>query len=288
MEHIGIVGLGRMGSAIAQRLSANDTSQVIGWTRSGRTVDGITSAPDLASLVAQSDTILLSLFDNDAVADVLDAALALDLAGKQIIDTSTVSPRVLQDLTDQIEAAGATIVDAPIAGGPELVLAGQCGVFMGGTDKAAEQAKPVLNRITERVFHVGPLGAGQIMKMINNGMLQVYVSGLAELLPVAKRAGMRLDTTLKILSGGPAGLPMIAARLPKILGEDPEVGFAMSGTFKDNAIFREIVDAHGLSAPLLSTYAGFEEAMDAAGLLEEDPAALVRWAYEQGGDDTVA
>jgi len=288
MEHIGIVGLGRMGSAIAQRLSANDTSQVIGWTRSGRTVDGITSAPDLASLVAQSDTILLSLFDNDAVADVLDAALALDLAGKQIIDTSTVSPRVLQDRTDQIEAAGATIVDAPIAGGPELVLAGQCGVFMGGTDKAAEQAKPVLNRITERVFHVGPLGAGQIMKMINNGMLQVYVSGLAELLPVAKCAGMRLDTTLKILSGGPAGLPMIAARLPKILGEDPEVGFAMSGTFKDNAIFREIVDVHGLSAPLLSTYAGFEEAMDAAGLLEEDPAALVRWAYEQGGDDTVA
>lgn len=281
MEHIGIVGLGRMGSAIAQRMTAQTQGGICGWTRSGRPVDGVETTADLASLVSASDTLVLSLYDDAAVAEILDQLLTFDLIGKLIIDTSTVSPNVLQDRAAQIVAKGAAATDAPISGGPEMVLAGQCGVFIGGTDSDAARAQSVLRQISERIFHVGPLGAGLAMKIINNGMLQVYVAGLAEMLPFARKTGLPLETVLKILGGGPAGLPMITARIPKILGDDPEVGFAMSGTFKDNAIFREVVAAHGIPTDVIGAYGRHKAQMAADGRLEEDPAALIRWFYRE-------
>ncbi|MCV2866415.1 NAD(P)-binding domain-containing protein [Albidovulum sediminicola] len=91
METIGVIGLGRMGAAIAQRLTAQGRA-VLGWTRSGRTVEGVACAPDLGTLVSRSDTLILSLLDDVAVGEVLDELTTMTLAGKQIIDTSTVTP----------------------------------------------------------------------------------------------------------------------------------------------------------------------------------------------------
>jgi len=86
MERIGVIGLGRMGSAIAQRLAAQGHS-VLGWTRSGRDVDGINSVGELADLVERSDVLVLSLLNDAAVAEMLDTLLDLDLGGRLIIDT---------------------------------------------------------------------------------------------------------------------------------------------------------------------------------------------------------
>jgi len=130
MERIGIIGLGRMGSAIAQRMAAEGGS-VLGWTRSGRAVEGVENAQDIEALVAKSDTLILSLLDDAAVAATLDTLMALDLKGKQIVETSTVVPDLLIDRIAHFTAKGATAVDAPISGGPELVLAGNCGIFIG-------------------------------------------------------------------------------------------------------------------------------------------------------------
>ncbi len=279
MDRIGIIGLGRMGAAIAQRVVAQG-AHTMGWTRSGRSVEGVQSAPDLAALVAGSDTVILSLYDDAAVRDVLEALVALDLTGKLIIDTSTVSPDTLKSRLPQIEARGGTAVDAPISGGPEMVLSGQCGVFLGGNDRSARRALEVVKRVTERVFHVGPLGSGLAMKVVNNGMLQVYIAGLLELLPVAKQSGLSLETTLKVLCSGPAGMPMVTARIPKILGKDKEVGFPLEGAFKDNGIFRDVVNAFGLSAPTMESFGNRKQEMADAGLLQADPAAMIRFAFD--------
>lgn len=208
MERFGVIGLGRMGSAIARRISAEGFS-VLGWTRSGRRTEGVKSETRLATLVENSDTLILSLFDDNAVSTVLDALLEFDLAGKQIIETSTVVPDLLKDRINRITQLGATAVDAPISGGPELVLEGACGLFVGGETEAAARALHSLKAISNRVFHVGPLGTGLAMKTINNGMLQTYFNGLADFMPVAQRAGLPLETALRILCGGPAGIPMI-------------------------------------------------------------------------------
>jgi len=281
MNRIGVIGLGRMGTAIATRM-AGQGCDVSGFTRSGRLVPGVDSAADLASLAARSDTLILSLLDDTAVAQTLDALLALDLAGKQIIDTSTVVPDILKDRIARIEAAGATAVDAPISGGPDLVLAGKCGVFIGGSDRAAERATTTLAAVSERIFHVGPLGTGLVMKVINNAMLQVYFAGLDEVMPMARRAGLPMETALRILCGGPAGLPMMTDRLPKVLGEDPTVGFAISAACKDNDVFQRAVQSFGLPSPLLQQSGIPQKRAINAGLGELDVAALISSAYGRG------
>lgn len=281
MQRIGVIGLGRMGSAIAQRLMAQGCD-VTGWTRSARTVAGVASAADLATLTAQIDVLILSLLDDAAVAQTLDGLLALPLSGKLIIDTSTVAPDILNQRIAAIEAAGASAVDAPVSGGPDLVLAGKCGVFIGGTDSAAAQASATLAAISGRVFHVGPLGTGLVMKVINNAMLQVYFGGLDEVMPMARRAGLPLETALRILCGGPAGVPMLTDRLPKVLGDDPSVGFAISAALKDNDVFQRVVQSFGLPSPMLEHSAAPQRQAIDEGRGESDVAALIKAAYDRG------
>ena len=84
-----------------------------------------------------------------------------------------------------------------------MVLAGSCGVFIGGDEASASQARDTLAAISGRIAHVGPLGTGLVMKVINNSMIQVYFSGLSDMMPLAKEAGLPLETTLRILGSTP-------------------------------------------------------------------------------------
>jgi 3-hydroxyisobutyrate dehydrogenase len=280
MEKIGVIGLGRMGSAIALRMQSQG-HPVTGWTRSGRTIDGVTTTSDIADLAAQSDTLILSLLDDTAVGTMLDALLACDIQGKQIIETSTVVPTLIQDRIARIQDKGATAVDAPISGGPELVAAGACGVFIGGDDDAAARAQKTMQALSGRIFHVGPLGSGLVMKTINNSILQYYFSGMNEMMPLAKRAGLPLKTVLGILCGGPAGVPMVRDRIPKILGEDTSVGFTIAAGRKDNDVFQRVAEAYGLATPLMAFTGERQDAAIAAGMGELDPAALISAAFSK-------
>lgn len=279
MDRIGVIGLGRMGAAMAGRFAAQDVP-VTGWTRSGRAVEGVAQAADLPALVAASDVLVTSLYDDAAVEAVLEALLDCDLSGKLILETSTVVPGVVKARAGRIAAAGAAICDAPISGGPELVAAGACGIFVGGEEAAAARALAALSPLTGRIFHVGPLGTGMVMKTVNNAMLQSYVAGLVEQLRVAKRAGLPLETALTILCGGPAGIPMIRDRLPKILGEDPTTGFTIAGILKDNAVFQRVAAEMGVETPTLVAAEVEERLAIAKGLAEADPAVLIARAWQ--------
>ncbi|SHH34277.1 3-hydroxyisobutyrate dehydrogenase [Cognatishimia maritima] len=284
MSEVGVVGLGRMGSAIALRMSEQGHS-VLGWTRSRREVEGIASAPDLETLCKRCETLILSLYDDTAVADVLDRLLELDLTGRLIIDTSTVVPDVLRTRMNALSDKGATAIDAPISGGPELVATGKCGIFIGGEPEAAERSRTYLAALSERIFHVGPLGAGLAMKTVNNGMIQVYMTGLGTFLPVAQRAGLPLETVLRILCGGPAGMPMVRDRIEKILGQDDTVGFDIVSALKDARVFSAVTESYGISAPILElTMAQMSEAIE-DGDGDTDVARLLARAYARGALD---
>ena len=245
MDRIGVIGLGRMGTAMAARFAGQGVP-VTGWTRSGRGVEGVPTAPDLASLVATSDVLVTSLLDDEAVAETLDALLDTDLAGKLNVETSTIVPGVVRD------------------------------------DDAAARALEALKALTGRIFHVGPLGAGLVMKTINNGMIQVYMAGLTEQLRLARRAGLPIETALNILCGGPAGMPAIRDRMPKILGQDTTVGFPVSGMHKDNGVFRRVAEEAGVETPALAVAKQVLDTAIDAGLAEADGALIFTRAYHDG------
>jgi 3-hydroxyisobutyrate dehydrogenase len=113
-------------------------------------------------------------------------------------------------------------------------------------------------------------------------MLQAYVAGLRDMLPLARRAGIPLADVLSILNEGPAGLPMTRDRMPKILGEDTTVGFPLSGIAKDNDVFRRVAAAHGLEAPILKLAGEAQQEAIGKGLGDQDPAAAIAASYHDG------
>jgi 3-hydroxyisobutyrate dehydrogenase-like beta-hydroxyacid dehydrogenase len=273
-ERIGVIGLGRMGRALALRL-AEQGFAVTGWTRSGEVPEGIAAAGTLDAAVAASDILLLSLFDDAAVRGVLASLAACDLGGRLVVETSTVSPAVVREAAPAIEAAGGRIVDAPISGGPEMVTAGTIGLFVGGAPEDVARFEPVARRLSGRILPVGPLGAGHAAKIVNNVALGGMWQTTLEALRLGQRLGLDRDTMLGIVERSPATGPALRDRLPKIRGEDMTVGFSVAGILKDQDLFLAVADAAGEPLPALAAARENFRAVAADGHAEEDLARMI-------------
>jgi 3-hydroxyisobutyrate dehydrogenase len=252
-DRIGIIGLGRMGRALAARL-AGQGLEVTGWTRSGGApvAEGVTIAAAMADAVAAADILILSLFDDAAVRETLGRLAALDLTGRLIVETSTVAPSVVRDAAPAIEAAGGRIIDAPISGGPEMVAAGTIGLFVGGAEADVARFLPIAARLSPRVVPVGALGAGHAAKIVNNVALGGAWQAMIESTRLGARLGLDLETMVRILEDSPASNPSFRTRVPKILGQDREVGFPVSGVLKDQDLFLRIAAGAGEDLPALA------------------------------------
>jgi 3-hydroxyisobutyrate dehydrogenase-like beta-hydroxyacid dehydrogenase len=279
-ERIGIIGLGRMGSVMARRLSACGFA-VAGWNRrpAAKDVD-VPIAPDLESLNDTSDILILALLDEHAVHAVLDNLADLPLAGRLIVDTSTVSPQTLRDRAPLFESLGASLMDSPISGGPEMVQSGKVGLYIGGREEDYRRFRPVAEALSDRIHHVGGLGDGAAAKLVNNMMLMGLWQTLKEALLLGKKAGLPSGTILDILSDSPAASPALRGRLPVIRGETDAVGFPVSGAIKDARVVRDLAARLDVSLPAIAASLASFEAAAAAGYAEADLATMVRLVAE--------
>lgn len=278
-DRIGIIGLGRMGSALAARL-ATQGYRVTGWTRRGINPSeaatlGIAPAAGIAELVAASDILLLSLFDDAAVRQMISRLAELDLAGRLIVETSTVSPVVVRETAPAVEAAGGRLIDAPISGGPEMVAAGTIGLFVGGAHEDVARFHPVAQRLSARILPVGALGAGHAAKIVNNVALGGMWQTTLEALRLGQRLGLDRETMLGVLERSPGTGPALRDRLPKIRGEDMTVGFSIAGILKDQNLFLAVAEAAGEPLPALAAARKNFLAVAAAGHAEEDLARMI-------------
>jgi 3-hydroxyisobutyrate dehydrogenase len=282
---IGIIGLGRMGRAIATRLAAGGF-QVSVWSRSGIPQGltgeaGITGASDIAGLAGSCDIMILALLDDKAVNAVLASLEALDLSGTLIVDSSTVSPLTLEAHRTEVEAKGGRLIDAPISGGPETVLAGKAGFYIGGADADFRRFLPVVEVLSDRIHHVGALGHGAAAKLINNMMLSGLWESLKEALQLGARAGLSRDKMIDVLSGSPAASPALKGRLPVVLGETDDVGFPVSGVVKDLGVVRDYARHIDLTIPAMqAALESFEDAAQ-AGFADRDLATMVKRALDE-------
>ena len=170
--HVGVAGLGRMGAAMAARL-AEVGHQVSGWNRSAEKAQalaaaGVTIVPTPAALAAGAETIVSSLTDAaaiDAVYGGPDGLLSGPVDGRLFIEMSTVAPATEIALAATVRAKGAAFVECPVGGTVGPARTGKLIGLMGADAPDAARARPLLEQLCRRLEHVGPVGAGAVMKL---------------------------------------------------------------------------------------------------------------------------
>lgn len=274
--------MGKMGRAIAGRLSQQGFD-IAGWTRSGFSPSeaealGISAHFELDALVEASDIIILSLFDDQAVSSVLQKICHHDLTDTLIADMSTVSPKTLLGAINLVTEAKGTAIDAPISGWPSMVVQGTAGIYIGGSPEDVARFRPVAEALSNRIHHVGELGQGAAVKIVNNMMLAGYWQCLKEAMQVGKKAGLSAEKMLEILVGSPAANGSLAAKASVILGQSDAVSFTATGIAKDTELFTRVAQEFGIEAPAISAAFASYTAHCNAGYGSDDFVTMVRAA----------
>ena len=189
---VGFIGAGRMGAPMVRRLAeAGHQVRALGRTdEKRRAVAELGASPvtDATEVADGAEAVVICLFTDEQVRGVADTALLATVpAGAVLIVHTTGSPRTVEHLQDL--APHLDVVDAPVSGGPHDIAAGEVTLFVGGPDDAVRRAQPVLTAYGSPVLHVGALGAGQKVKLINNTLFAAQIGLLAEAAQLATASG---------------------------------------------------------------------------------------------------
>ncbi|MFZ0841829.1 MAG: NAD(P)-dependent oxidoreductase [Xanthobacteraceae bacterium] len=236
---VGLVGLGRMGSAIAQRLGECG-HEVIAWDKNAKAVaaqGNRVRAADNPRAVAAGAAIVLSIITEDKgvrrVFTGKDGFLSGDVDGKLFIEMSTLQPMTHRALAPQVAAKGARLIDSPVLGSIPTVREGKLFALIGGDAADVARARSVLDHLTRRVIHLGPNGAGCAMKLAINLGMAVQLQALAESLALGLSEGLTLDQMLEVMSDAVTATPWFKGKLPVLKGEPGDITLDIRTLRKD-------------------------------------------------------
>src|ERR1700726_2461151 len=287
---IGVCGTGRMGSSIAERLMS--VGHEVGvWNRdSAKTKPLVDAGAKLfasAAELAEGCEVVIAMLLNDAATEAVycgpNGLLKAKLAGKLIIDMSTVRPDTMISVGTAVAQQGAAFVECPVGGSTVPARDGKLFGLVGGTNADVTRAMPLLGQLCRRIEHVGALGSGATMKLAVNLPLLVYWQALGEALTICKPLNLPAERLIDILSdtaGAPAAMKGRGAAIAKVLGGAPlgETAFGLSAAKKDLATAVQFAASIHTELPVTaSALACFEEA-ETAGLGDADATTVaVRW-----------
>ncbi len=272
---IGIAGLGRMGTAIAERLKEVGHDLVV-WNRSPEKTKpladaGAEVAKSPAELATRAEAIVTILTDANAIDTVYrgrSGILAGGIAGKLVIDMSTVQPETEVRLAEEARAKGAAFVECPVGGTVGPARAGKLIGLGGGEEADVARARPILEQLCRRLEHVGPVGAGASMKLAINLPLIVFYQALGEAYALTKHLGKDTAWMMDLFadtSGGPNVLKVRGPNIAKALaGQDPgPPAFEVDSIRKDLRTMLAEAGAKGFDLPLVArTLSIFDEAAE--------------------------
>ncbi|MCU0280966.1 MAG: NAD(P)-dependent oxidoreductase [Acidimicrobiia bacterium] len=286
-ERIGFIGLGTMGGGMVRNLLAKGHAVAV-WNRSPERVAalvaaGASAATGPADLAADCPIVMICVSDTPDVEQVVlgPGGLLDGLApGSLVVDHSTISPRATRALADAVAAKGAHWLDAPVSGGSEGAARGTLSIMVGGDPADLERARPYLEAYGTAVTHVGPTGAGQMAKLVNQILVVVTQQGVGEALLLAQAGGLDLGRTIDAVKGGAAGSWMLANRGPQMARRDWRPGFTIDLQQKDLRLVLEAADELGVPLPGTALVFQLYRALQQQGLGAEGNHALVK-ALEQ-------
>lgn len=272
-DRIGVVGLGRMGSAVLQRLQAQGRPAAIAWDRDpARTARasgfGARAARDRADLATGADAIL-SFINDDAGAGALydgdSGLLAHARPGTLFIEMSTLRPATVARLAAEAEARGCGLVGAPVMGTWNAVLDGKLLVLAGGKPAHVQRAERVLQPLARRVVAFDAAGRGNAMKLVVNLGMAACLQALAEGLALGERQGLPLPLMLEILHEAPTASPLLRVKQPVLLGDTGDISLDIVSLRKDVLSALAVGAGDGVPMPMAASLSAVLSAAVACG-----------------------
>ncbi|WP_231858122.1 NAD(P)-dependent oxidoreductase [Thalassospira lucentensis] len=255
---IGVVGLGNMGLGMVRTL-LRDGFSVVGFDLSPErqaeaAAAGATIVARLPELFEACPTIVLSLPTANHVRTVLtgeDGLGARDMDPRLVIDTTTSEPDVTRELDAVLRTQGHILIDAPVSGGPAGANSGNLTMMVGGGDADVARAMPVLNSLGGKITHVGPVGAGHAVKIVNNMLVASHLLTMSEAVRLGNAAGVTTENLIAALNAGSGRSAISEVNYPKwVMNGAFDSGFTMGLMRKDVRLAMALAKDKDVSLPV--------------------------------------
>ncbi|MDX6273221.1 MAG: hypothetical protein QOJ92_431 [Frankiales bacterium] len=293
-DAIGFVGLGVMGSAMAERLIRSGHPISV-YNRDHRKAErlamlGATVVDDPGELASRSTLIIGCLLDTDAVQQVYlrDGGIIARLRpGSMIVEHGTFAPWLARAASDAAASRGIAFLDAPVTGGPEGAASGTLTIMVGGDQAAFDQVSPVLSTYAEHCLRVGGSGSGVALKLVNQLLVTCHLSAAAEAAALIEAFQLDPAVSQQVLNSGWAASAMLARSLPLVAaGSLESAGATVGGLLEVQRLVREMTTEHDLDLATFAQACQMFQAAAAAGWANHDPASLVE-VLRAGGASAV-
>ena len=281
-KNVAILGLGTMGSGMAANLLKAGFSLSVYNRTASKAQTLVNQGARLASTPAEAtigaSVVISMLADDEASRKVwLGERGALESVGEGVtlVESSTVSPAWISEFAALAEKRGANLLDAPVTGSRMQAEAGQLSFLVGGNNAALEGATPVLKAMSKEIVHLGSVGSGAKMKLINNFLCGVQVASLAEGLTWIERSGLDREKALAVLKSGAPGSPLLGAISARMVNQNYSVNFLLSLMTKDLLYAQNEAASLNVDLKTAEVARSLFEAAIAKGLGDEDMSSVI-------------
>jgi 3-hydroxyisobutyrate dehydrogenase-like beta-hydroxyacid dehydrogenase len=282
---VAVAGAGRMGSAMAVRLrGAGHDVVVYNRTRSRAEQTGAAVAGGPREAAAQAEVVIVSLADDAAVKAVYSELVTGLRPGAVVMETSTIHPDTVRGLVPLVEQHSAALLDAPVSGSVPVVQRGELTFLVGGDAAALERARPVMDALGSRVFHLGEVGAGAVMKLAVNVVIQSLNQAVSEALVLAEKAGVPRAQAYDVFAASAVAAPFVHYKREAFVNPDQApAAFVLDLVAKDMDLAGALARGVGARMDQLAANRKVVAEAIAAGLGQHDMSALAVLLRGQGG-----
>ena len=282
-EKVGFIGLGIMGRPMAKNLM-DAGYELFVHNRSPEKAEelaeeGNATAAGSPREVAEACDIVITMLPDSPDVEAVVAGEGGILEGLRdgalLVDMSTISPVVTEELAEKIREKGASMLDAPVSGGDVGAIEGALSIMVGGSQEDFERARPLFDVMGKVATHVGPIGAGQVVKACNQIVVALTIEAVSEALVLGSKGGVAPEKLVEALSGGLAGSAVMEAKKEKFFSHDFEPGFRIELHHKDLGIALAAGREYGVALPVTAIVEQMLEASKAKGRGDRDHSALL-------------
>jgi 3-hydroxyisobutyrate dehydrogenase-like beta-hydroxyacid dehydrogenase len=274
---VGVIGLGLMGTVLAERFLEHRYATVV-WNRTRQKAESLLAQGAVWSdnPLRTCDRVIISLYDTETVEQVLHQLADGLRPGQILLDATTGEPNHSAALGAQLALRGVHYLDAPISGSSEQTRRGEVAIMVGGDQESFVACRDLFDCLAQKVFYVGPCGSASRMKLVTNLVLGLNRVALAEGLAFAAAIGLDPRTALDVLMGSPAYSRTMDAKGPKMLDGDFRPQARLSQHLKDMRLILALARDSGCPVPLSETHSWLLEKCEAAGYGDADNSAIFR------------